>query len=251
MTISKTKAVLGIALAAIMACALLLVGCAGSSNSGSASKGSASSSATSQKSGSAQSSQATNYVSEVSPDDPYGKGIHHAVMTIEGYDPVTIELNADYAPVTVANFAKLANEGFYDGLTFYRFVEGFCMQGGSSNNSAVAANDGLEPIIGEFAGNGVSNPLAEDFKEGTVAMARNGQNPNSATSTFFVTLGSNANVGASLDNQYGAFGTISAQGMETINKVVADYLPKVTDKQMGSIDNVADQAKIVSIKMVD
>lgn len=46
----------------------------------------------------------------------YATGTHHAVVKVEGYDPFTIELYADYAPVTVANFCDLAQSGYYDGL---------------------------------------------------------------------------------------------------------------------------------------
>lgn len=198
-----------------------------------------------------QSSEAAaSYTTAVDDSDPYGAGTHHAVMTIEGYGPVTIELDADEAPVTVANFCKLADEGFYDGLNFYRFVDEFCMQGGSSNNSATPADDGLTPIVGEFALNGVDNALADDFKKGTVAMARS-SNPNSADSTFFITLDTNSGVSQSLNGQYAAFGTIDADGMAVIDQVVADYLPNVTDVQMGSIDDESQQAKIESIRIVD
>ena len=152
--------------------------------------------------------------------------------------------------MSVSNFCKLANEGFYDGLTFYRFVDGFCMQGGSSNNSAAAADDGLTPIVGEFSQNGIQNKLADNFTKGTVAMARN-SNPNSATSTFFVTLGSGSSVGASLNGMYAAFGTIDEAGMATVDKIVADYLPNVTDKSMGAIADEGDQARITSIKVSD
>lgn len=188
--------------------------------------------------------------SKTEASGPYGSGIHHVEMTVEGYAPVTIELNADEAPVTVANFCQLAEEGFYDGLNFYRFVDGFCMQGGSSNNSAAVVDDGLNPIVGEFADNGVSNALADRFDKGTVAMARS-NDPNSAKSTFFITLGSNEQVGLSLDGKYAAFGTISAEDMQVIDQIVADYLPNVTDSQMGVIADESQQAKITSMKVID
>ena len=266
MSSHKLNRILAFVIAGVLVgAALMVAGCSqGSSSSSSSSKSSSSASASAASSSSASASGSSSskssssttstttgsYTSKVESGDPYGTGTHHAVVTVEGYEPFTIELYADEAPVTVSNFCKLANDGFYDGLTFYRFVDGFCMQGGSSNNSAAAANDGLTPIVGEFASNGVENSLADSFAKGVVAMARN-SNPNSATSTFFVTLGSGSSVSASLDGQYAAFGLIEEAGMQTVDKIVADYLPKVTDASMGAIGNEANQARITSIEITD
>ena len=177
-------------------------------------------------------------------------GIHHAELTVEGYDPIIIELDANSAPLSVANFCDLANAGYYDGLTFYRFADKFCMQGGTKGNSASGHDSTLKPIPGEFSQNGYDNKLADDFKKGTVAMARTGD-PNSATSTFFVTLDTSEGVSMSLNGQYAAFGTIDDAGMAIVDKIVADYLPNVTDPQMGAIADEANQAKIASIKIID
>ena len=57
-------------------------------------------------------------------------GIHHADISIRDYGDIKVELDADTAPITVTNFVKLAQEGFYDGLTFWRIIDGFMMQGG-------------------------------------------------------------------------------------------------------------------------
>lgn len=176
-------------------------------------------------------------------------GIHHVKMTVEGYEPITIELDADAAPITVTNFVNLVNDGFYNGLTFYRFEEGFCMQGGSAGNSASAINDGLTPIVGEFSSNGYNNPLADDFHQGVVAMARTSVE-DSATSTFFITLGPASSVGPALDGKYAAFGIIDEQGMQVVDRIVADYLPYAT-ASMGVISDEAHQAKIESITVID
>ena len=226
---------------AALACALALVGCGQSSPSSSSSAAAASASS------SAASAQAG---SKAQAEGPYATGVHHAQMTVEGYDPITIELDADAAPTSVANFCTLASEGYYDGLTFYRFAEGFCMQGGTMGNSASGSDPNLKAIVGEFSGNGYDNPLADNFVKGTVAMARTGD-PNSARSTFFVTLDSSPMVSQSLNGQYAAFGTIDEAGMAIVDKIVADYLPNVTDPRMGAIDDESKQAKIASIKIVD
>ena len=226
------------AFALLACCALALAGCGQSTASSSSSSAAGSEAASASASASA------------AAEGDYASGIHHAELTVEGYDPVTIELDADAAPLSVANFCALANAGYYDGLTFYRFVDKFCMQGGTKGNSASGHDSKLEPIPGEFSQNGYDNKLADDFKKGTVAMARTGD-PNSATSTFFITLDTSEGVSMSLNGQYAAFGTIDDAGMAIIDKIVADYLPNVTDQQMGAIADEAKQAKIASIKVVD
>jgi hypothetical protein len=60
-------------------------------------------------------------------------GIHHAEIEVKDYGTIDVELDADTAPITVTNFVKLAQEGFYDGLTFHRIMDGFMIQGGDPN----------------------------------------------------------------------------------------------------------------------
>lgn len=179
----------------------------------------------------------------------YATGTHHAVVSVEGYEPFSIELYADSAPVTVANFCELAESGFYNGLRFYRIVEGFCMQGGTKGNSASITTDPVSPILGEFSLNKVENPLADEFKRGTVAMARSGEY-NSATSTFFITLATSENVSLSLDGQYAAFGMIDDAGMSIVDSIVKDYLKYATG-EMGAISNTKDMPLIQSITITD
>lgn len=179
----------------------------------------------------------------------YATGTHHAVVKVEGYDPFTIELYADSAPVTVANFCDLAENGYYDGLKFYRIVEGFCLQGGTKGNSSAGNDSSLPPIIGEFYQNDVENPLADEFKRGTVAMARTGIY-NSAKTTFFITLATTENVSLSLDGQYAAFGMIDDAGMQTVDAIVKDHLKYATG-EMGAINNPKDMPVIEYITIRD
>lgn len=231
--------------AALACCLLLACGCSQSSSGAASSSGSASASnaASAASAGSAA-------LKKAEASGPYASGIHHATLTVEGYDPITIELDADAAPASVANFCALVSDGYYNGLTFYRFAEGFCMQGGTKGNSASGNDSSLEAVVGEFSANGYDNPMADDFKKGTVAMARS-SDPNSARSTFFVTLDSSPMVAQSLNGLYAAFGTIDDAGMKTVDKIVEDYLPNVTDPQMGAIDDESKQAKIASITIDD
>ena len=125
------------------------------------------------------------------------------------------------------------------------------MQGGSSNNGSAIVEDGLLPIKGEFSTNSVKNKLADNFKKGTIAMARSGD-PNSATSTFFVTLDNSDMVSQSLNGNYAAFGTIDENGMKVVDKIVSDYLDAVDDASgMGMIQDIDNQAKITSIVVDD
>ena len=181
----------------------------------------------------------------------YASGIHHVQLTVEGYDPITIEVDADSAPVSAWNFCTLAENGFYDGLSFYRFVNGFCMQGGSSNYSAATdPNSNAKHIVGEFAYNNIDNPLADKFGRGTVAMARSADK-DSADTTFFITLGSGASVSASLNKNYAAFGTIDDDGMAIVDKIVEDYLGNVDDTSSGSISSKDKQAIIKTASVID
>lgn len=233
----KHNRIRAIATAFIITCGaallLCLVGCSGSSSSSSSSASSASASAS------------TSYTTEAT--GAYASGTHHAKVTVKGYDPFTIELDADAAPVTVSNFCFLASDGFYDGLTFHRIVEGFCLQGGDP--SGIGTGSTGTPIVGEFSANGIQNALADSFERGTVAMART-TDPNSATCQFFITLASSQQVSQSLDGQYAAFGTVNSSGMDIVGKIVDDYAKKATG-QSGTIPDTSDQPTITSIKIED
>ena len=100
-------------------------------------------------------------------------------INIENYGTITAELYGNDAPITVENFLKLVNEGFYDGLTFHRIISGFMIQGGDPLGNGTGGSG--EAIKGEFAQNGVENNIAHT--RGTLSMART-NDPNSATSQF-------------------------------------------------------------------
>lgn len=225
----SSKALVAAVTALLCICMFALAGCGGSSDG--ASKGA---------------SGADKGAAASAPEDLLS-GIHHAKVEVEGFSPFTIELNADEAPITVTNFVNLADKGYYDGLTFYRIQKGFVMQGGTKGNTASGNDPSLEPIKGEFSDNGVKNKLADDFKLGTVAMARTDQ-PDSATSTFFITLTDTAV--SSLNGSYAAFGTIDAAGMEVVDAIVAQYGSFATGN-MGMIADAKDQPVITSITIMD
>ena len=108
-------------------------------------------------------------------------GKHHIKITVKDYGTIEAELEADEAPITVTNFAKLVQQGFYDGLTFHRIISGFMIQGGDPEGTGMGGSD--ETIKGEFTSNGLQNSIKHT--RGTISMAR-AQDPDSASSQFFI-----------------------------------------------------------------
>ena len=129
------------------------------------------------------------------------------------------ELYEDLAPITVENFEKLANSGFYNGLTFHRVIPGFMIQGGCPNGNGTGGPG--YTIKGEFAMNGVKNDLKHTT--GVLSMART-MVPDSAGSQFFVMVADAPH----LDGQYAGFGKIT-EGIEAaleIAQVRRDFQDK-------------------------
>lgn len=137
-------------------------------------------------------------------------GIHHAVITVENYGEIKLELDGDTAPVTVKNFVELAKSGFYDGLTFHRIIEGFMIQGGDPKGNGTGGSE--KNITGEFSSNGFKNEISH--KRGVISMARLSNNPNSATSQFFIMHADSLY----LDGDYAAFGYVT-EGLEVVDKI--------------------------------
>ena len=121
------------------------------------------------------------------------------------------ELYPDIAPQSVGNFIALANSGFYDGLIFHRVIPGFMIQGGDPKGTGIGG-PGYR-IKGEFAMNGVSNPLKHTY--GVLSMARS-MMPDSAGSQFFIMTSDSPH----LDGQYAAFGKV-LEGMDVADAIVA------------------------------
>ena len=120
------------------------------------------------------------------------------------------ELYEDVAPITVENFEKLANEGFYNGLTFHRVIPGFMIQGGCPKGNGTGGPGYC--IKGEFTSNGVKNDLKHTT--GVLSMAR-AMMPDSAGSQFFIMVADAPH----LDGQYASFGKIT-EGMEIAQDIV-------------------------------
>ncbi len=134
---------------------------------------------------------------------------------------IKLELDETAAPKTVANFNKLVSEGFYDGLSFHRIIPGFMIQGGDPVGNGTGGSK--ENIVGEFASNGVNNPIKHT--RGVISMARS-MDPNSASSQFFIMHADAPH----LDGNYAAFGHV-VEGLEVVDEIAntpTDFRDKPT-----------------------
>ncbi len=172
----------------------------------------------------------------------WSSGKHHVVIDVKDYGKMTVELDADSAPITVENFMTLASDGFYDGLTFHRIISGFMIQGGDPQGNGMGGSE--KTIKGEFSSNGVNNPIKH--VRGTISMAR-ASDPDSASSQFFIVHQTSDGNSYSLDGNYAAFGQVT-EGMEVVDKI-CDALGGMGDSN-GMIAS-RYQPVITSIKIVD
>lgn len=164
-------------------------------------------------------------------------GLHHITIDVQDYGTITLELDADEAPISVTNFVNLAEEGFYDGLTFHRIISGFMIQGGDPKGNGTGGSDAT--IKGEFSENGVENNISH--VRGTISMAR-ANDPDSASSQFFIVHEDST----FLDGQYAAFGHVT-DGMDVVD-AICENTP-VQDNN-GTV-KAADQPVITSITVID
>ena len=132
-------------------------------------------------------------------------------ITMENGGKILVELDPSAAPITVENFTKLAKEGFYDGLTFHRVIPGFMIQGGCPAGTGMGGPG--YGIKGEFASNGVNNPIRH--VRGVISMARS-MMPNSAGSQFFIMHADAPH----LDGNYAAFGHV-VSGMDVVDEIAS------------------------------
>ena len=164
-------------------------------------------------------------------------GLHHVTIDVQDYGTISLELDADTAPISVTNFINLANEGFYDGLTFHRIISGFMIQGGDPNGNGTGGSE--KTIKGEFSANGVENDISH--VRGVISMAR-ANDPNSGSSQFFIVHEDST----FLDGQYAAFGHVT-DGMDVVD-AICEAVP-VQDNN-GTVA-AADQPVITAVTVVD
>ena len=130
-------------------------------------------------------------------------------ITMDNGDVMKAELYPEIAPNTVNNFISLVKKGFYDGLIFHRFINGFMIQGGDPEGTGMGGPG--YSIKGEFASNGFKNDLKHT--RGVLSMARS-MRPDSAGSQFFI-MHQNA---PHLDGDYAAFGKL-IEGEDVLDKI--------------------------------
>ena len=136
-------------------------------------------------------------------------GLHHVEIEVQDYGTIALELDADTAPISVTNFVDLAKDGFYDGLTFHRIIDGFMIQGGDPLGNGTGGSEAN--IKGEFSDNGVKNDISH--VRGVISMAR-AMDPDSASSQFFIVHEDSTY----LDGSYAVFGYVT-EGMDVVDAI--------------------------------
>ena len=204
---TKSARIISLALALMLAfSAVTFSACSGKSTS--------STEATKKAETAATAAQATT-AAPATADEATGEVIK-AVIDVKDYGVIKLDLYPDVAPKTVANFKKLTESGFYDGLTFHRIMEGFMIQGGDPKGNGTGGSD--EEIFGEFTANGFTNNLSHT--RGVISMARNSVSMDSASSQFFIVQQDST----FLDGQYASFGKVT-EGMEVVDQITKDAKP--------------------------
>ena len=160
-----------------------------------------------------------------------------AVIEMENGKKMVLELYPETAPITVENFEKLANSGFYNGLIFHRVIEGFMIQGGDPEGTGCGGPG--YTIKGEFSSNGIKNDLKHT--RGVISMAR-ASDYDSASSQFFIVQEDSTH----LDSRYAAFGHVT-EGMDIVDKIASDAEP-IDDNGTIASD---EQPVITTIKVLD
>ena len=154
-------------------------------------------------------------------------------ITMQGGGEICLELYPEIAPVTVENFKQLVESSFYDGLTFHRIIKGFMIQGGDPLGNGMGGSS--KTIVGEFAINGFNNELKHT--RGVISMARS-QNPNSASSQFFI-MHEDA---PHLDGSYAAFGKVTS-GMDIVDEIAST--PVAFDGQTPKVTPVIEKMELI------
>ena len=181
-------------------------------------------------------------------------------MEVKDLGTIKLELYPDKAPNTVANFIKLANNGFYDGLTYHRIVKDFMVQGGDKEGTGSGSptlgdlkgeeNNEKYSIKGEFVQNGFNKNNIR-FEKGVIAMARSDYSSmgmteegyNSAGSQFFIMTKDNAN----LNGQYAAFGKV-IEGWDVLDKLNETEV-KPAEREGSEASTPVNAPVITSIKV--
>ncbi len=228
-------------LLALALCTATLTGCSGSSDSSDETsqetEETVTEEATEESEDADDTEETADAETETEEETELLSGQHYVTIEIQDYGTIYLVLDADTAPITVTNFINLANEGFYDGLTFHRIISGFMIQGGDPLGNGTGGSENT--IKGEFSENGVENNISH--VRGVISMAR-ATDPDSASSQFFI-MHEDATY---LDGQYAAFGYVT-DGMDVVD-AICENTP-VQDNN-GTV-NAEDQPVITAITVVE
>jgi cyclophilin family peptidyl-prolyl cis-trans isomerase len=169
---------------------------------------------------------------------PTGKKLVATITTSMGN--IVVELNSSAAPITTTNFKNYADAKFFDGLIFHRVIKGFMIQGGGFLPGMKERKAIFPPIIDEAKTSGLSNTA------GTIAMART-DDPNSATSQFFINTVDNVFLDPSTKNPdgYAVFGAVT-QGMDVVSAIES-----VATKTIGINENVPVTPVLINSVVVE
>ena len=161
---------------------------------------------------------------------------HYAKIEIEDYGTLSLELYGNDAPLTVENFVRLAESGFYDGLAFHIIIDNFVIQGGYKPGAS------LPTVKGEFSENGVDNAIKHT--RGTLTMMRPTDDYDGATSQFRIV---HTNEFASeLDGEYAAFGRVIS-GMKIVDSICKNVKVIDTKGENAYMPLPENQPRILSI----
>lgn len=150
-----------------------------------------------------------------------------------------VTTDPENAPITCKNFKKLVEEGFYDGLSFHRVVDGFMAQGGAPSSDGMGGAS--ENIYGEFVMNGWDNN--HSHTRGTISMARP-KDLNGASSQFFICY--TDDFAPVLDGQYAAFGDVT-EGMEVVDSFlnVERTLNDINEMAVPTVPIIIEKASVI------
>ncbi|MCH7993659.1 MAG: peptidylprolyl isomerase [Planctomycetes bacterium] len=160
---------------------------------------------------------------------------------------IVLELNTEKAPISVKNFVQYTEDGFYDGTIFHRVMKTFMIQGGGFDEQLNKKTDGLRPGIANEWQNGLKND------RGTIAMARLGGQPDSATSQFFINVVDNDRLNQPQRDgaAYAVFGRV-VEGMETVDRIRDAATSVQGRKGGGQLRNAPVELVVIkSVKVVN
>ena len=199
-----------------------------------------------------------NYVVQAGDDIVLVFGSNPVVSLNTNQGSIVLELFPDDTPITVDNFLNYVNDGDYLNSIFHRSVPGFVVQGGGFTTTSATFTD-TSQFTSIPTDPAITNEPGISNTRGTIAMAKLGGDPNSATDQFFINLAANT----SLDTQNGGFTVfgqvldmtpvdqIEAIPVNTSNTSPFDQLPVTTDNQLVVIQSLAGQGSLTGVKFDD